>query len=385
MFLDEKLLHNLVQGAAFLGSGGGGKISSGETFVKIILGYGSGVELLTHPVAAKDQQKLACILCDIGSISSFDPKQDHALDIAFKGLSASFSSLGKIEAFFPIEIGPENTLAPFVLAAKYKFPVVDGDGAARAVPTLPLSTFSIGHPKNWKPVAIASGRGDSMMVASGKVEDFDSLLRKVAQISPFDNSASLALWPDTIAALTKNCIEGTISKAVFCGMLLEGLQSRNQVQIREALPKVNELKGYLIKEGKLLYKRQVERGGFSFNTTKFQTDAGEIITVISQNENLMAFCDRIDVPIAIAPDSICYLRSDMKPFTNSEIDYTDSLTDQYFYIIGVEAHEKLHDPAIMKGFNEIIQELRFNTRFDIPKQAGKPLGDLIVELAQQNK
>jgi DUF917 family protein len=91
-------------------------------------------------------------VCDIGSIGALDKKQTDALRYAFDALAQHFkSTLGPIGALFPIETGPENTMAAFVIAARTGLPVVDGDGAGRAVPTIPFCSFSaLGRVKNWR-------------------------------------------------------------------------------------------------------------------------------------------------------------------------------------------------------------------------------------------
>jgi DUF917 family protein len=382
MFMDKYLLEYLLQGAALLGSGGGGSKAAGTVFKDSILSRTRGIELLTHPLSQSDQSRTACIVCDIGAVSAFDEHQVSALQHAFEGLTEAFlNKMGPITALFPIEIGPENVLAPFVLASIYPgVAVIDGDGAGRAVPTIPLSTFSIQPPRNWQPVALASGKGDLMMVTSDRVENFDTLLRKVAHLPDFSDSASLALWPDIVGTLWEKSVQGSVSRGVYCGMLLEGITSGSQILIDAALPAVNALQGWLIGQGKLLYKQTSKSRGFDFTTTKFQSGS-EILTVISQNENLMVFSDQADGPIALAPDSICYLKADMTPLTNAEIALTNNLTEEHFFIIGVQASEKLGHPIIREGFDAIVQDLRYNTCKSIITQQAIPLGELLLHLA----
>lgn len=384
MYLNENLLKRVVEGTAFLGSGGGGKMESGFTFIREILNFTDQVEMLTFPLTEVDKKRTACIVCDMGSITAFDPKQDEALCFAFESLSGHFcKELGKIDAVFPIETGPENTMAPFLLAAKYKIPVIDGDGAGRAVPVLMLSTFAAGQVKNWRPIAISNGLGDSMLVSASDLSKVESVLRETTHTSLFSNSSSLALWPDEVGRIADKCVQGSISMALHCGQLLRGIRIKDGSLIAGALAHVNQLEGFLIGKGKVIYKTSDEKGAFNFTTTKIEQADGTIITIMSQNESLIAFQSNLNYPIAIAPDSICYLKSDFNPCTNAEIGIpAEDLQTEELYLIGVKANDKLLTEKILAGFKTIINELGFAGNTDIPHTNSRPLGDLFLDLAE---
>src|SRR5690606_32253297 len=111
-----------------------------------------------------------------------DPKQDEALQYAYEMLLAHVAGGKTIEALFPLETGPENILAPFVLAARHGLAVVDGDGAGRAVPTLPLCTFSSDDAYIDLPIAMANGDGDRILVDSESNLTHEALLRDFVQL-----------------------------------------------------------------------------------------------------------------------------------------------------------------------------------------------------------
>jgi len=52
------------------------------------------------------------------------------------------SSGHKVQFIVPVEIGAVNSLVPMVVASNMNIPVVNADGAGRAVPTLSCITFS---------------------------------------------------------------------------------------------------------------------------------------------------------------------------------------------------------------------------------------------------
>lgn len=376
ILLEETFLHRLVYGSAFLGSGGGGSIRAGTKFVDKIL-RGREVSLLTFPLSAQYQKLRSCIICDIGSINEFDPQQDLALEYAFNDLQEYFDFKDPVKALFPIETGAENTLAPIALASMLGLFVVDGDGAGRAVPTLPLSTFSaLGKLNNPTPVAIANGQGDVMLVNSPRQESFDGLLRPIAGLRQFKNSASLALWPDTIKSLSQKCVRGTITTAMYCGQLFEGIRKQDKSLIAKALTKVNALHGILLAKGRVDEMQSEEESGFSFaRITIINQLKNEKITILAQNENLIAYSDKVDGPIATAPDSICYLNSEFWPLTNSEIKKGDKV-----YLIAVIANEKLRSDPMIKGFRQLINNLGYVGQLNFTTPKTKKLGTLILEL-----
>jgi uncharacterized protein len=383
MILDNKSLERIVDGAAFLGSGGGGSKLAGRIFVEVIAGIKKEVELLTFPLPEYWHDRIACIVCDIGSINQFDENQAGALRCAFEALDTHFKpTLGNMQALFPIETGPENTLAAFVMAAFMGIPVIDADGAGRAIPTIPLCSFSaLGTVGNPNPVAIANGKGDFMLVNSHDVKQFDHILRKVAGTDVFKSSGSLALWPDKIQTLAKKSVQGTISKALDVGKLLEGVRDKNPALIRESQSALNQTQAYLIGVGRVSETpTKDDANAFQFTVVTLENELhGDKLTVIGQNESLIVFSDKISHPVATAPDSICYLTDKFEPQTNVEI-----AKEQRIYLIGVRAHHTLSDAVIVNGFRRVLLELGYAGSLLLESQRYEKLGDLLVRLSKEN-
>lgn len=370
-------------GSAFLGSGGGGSVKAGEMFIQVILSKTQEIRLWMQPLTEEQKATMGCAVADIGANGALDPKQDKALLYAFDMLLKHAAKGENIGALFPLETGPENMLAPFVVAAMHNLPVVDGDGAGRAVPTLSLCTFSQDHYYAKLPIAMANGQGDRLLVNSDNTDTHEPLLRELVQLKSYHNSASLALWPDYVGQLAKRSVPHSVSYALNCGMLFEGLHSGNRQLIDESTPFVNQLKGYFIGRGVLLPSLSSEEDGFSYARIKIKDTKGKIeYTLIAQNESLVCFASDRSAPLAFAPTAICCLGRDGKAYTNAE------LTDKEFYdtepeimIFAVMPREELNRQEFIDGFIEVIKDLLGeSSTFETPPVPDNvsPLGDLII-------
>lgn len=380
MLLNETQLTQIVYGAAFLGSGGGGAISTGLSFVKIIMEntHQKGVILLSGK-EVEIPDITACVLCDIGAITAIEKNQAIAINNAYLHMSAYYKvKTGKhIAAVFPIETGPENTLAPFVLASYQHIPVVDGDGAGRAVPDLGLCTFGTipfeGDPMHQ--AIMADELANWLLVNTANVNGLDKSMRNIASSPQFGSSASLCLWVSPLSELYNKSVRGSILKTLSCGELLAGIKMHDPSLIHHALPIVNELAAALICAGKVVNRQESESGAFNFGTIHINdSPTSETITILNQNENLIAFGSNHEMPLCCAPDSICYLDQHFQPLTNCEIK-----PGMFVFVIAIKAHEKLYQPEILTRFCQLISSLGY---------AGKrnqlsnlmPLGDLLIEL-----
>lgn len=390
--LGQAELRRILYGAAFLGSGGGGKIENGRVFMKEILGLGKLITLLESQdiYSQKLQEEIACIVANIGSPEAFDPKQSTALEAVFSelqdhiglssktGMSNCHGTTGTIKAVYPIELGAENTLAPMVLAAKQNIPyVVDGDGARRAVPILDLCTFSsIKNSGQGLVAAIANGAEDTMLITSKEVSKFDNFLRAIANSEEFMNSASLALWPDKLEELDKRSISGSISLAMYCGQLFEGKRTGNSSLIKKALPHVNNLQGSLLAQGVIKDIVEESRGGFDWKTVIIEAQKPKsTISLLVQNENLIAYSDKKPAPLAVAPTSICYLTREFCPLTNAEVEI-----GSFTYVIGIDPAEELKEVRILEGFQRKLLKLGYGGPVPVPLHNPQPLGNLINSL-----
>ncbi|WMJ74072.1 DUF917 domain-containing protein [Cytophagaceae bacterium ABcell3] len=378
MRLKEKDLKNLVYGAAFLGSGGGGAISTGLDFVKTVIKNtkGEGVELLSAEDIFNAHDH-ACVICDIGAISAIEENQSQAIINAynvfekwyFKNKEKKFSSV------LPIETGPENSLAPFVLASKKNIPVLNADGAGRAVPELSLCTFALFE--NSVTASIANDQTDWMLVNTTDASSLDNMLRPVTESPAFHSSASMALWGASLQQHFNNAATGTLKNAIMTGYLLEALRNKDQSLEKEALPEVNKLQARKLVSGKVTDIQHQQKNAFDFELITLKTSDNQLFKVYTQNENLVLIDSSEKQIICQAPESICYLTQSLHPLTNSEIKLNDNI-----HLIGVASNPKLTTPQIVKGFDGLIKTLVGSTMSESSDKNYLPLGSLLKGIAK---
>ncbi|MCB9240921.1 MAG: DUF917 domain-containing protein [Flavobacteriales bacterium] len=379
MNIGKQELQWLINGSAFLGSGGGGAVATGQQFMNIILALsgGQGVELIGdgNGVGPGD---VGLVIADIGAISAIEQNQSEAIFYAYEHLNDWLVKNGKPKTtmLLPIETGPENTLAPMVAAARYKLPVFDGDGGGRAVPALQLSSFA-NDDKSFCPTSITNGNGDFMIVNTDTPKDLDDMLRPITATEQFGNSASIGLLPIPSGELKELAVKGSISRAIAVGAYIEALQLNKTEQAAQFKPKVDELRARLLTRSIVKEFKESTSGAFDFGTCILH-DVGkpDIYTVLLQNENLIMFSSEEGGPVSTAPDSINYLYTDGNPVTNSSIKAGDEI-----FVVEVKAQPELETDLIQDGFAELLNNIGY---YGKPRRVSQshhqPLGDVLAKM-----
>jgi len=376
MEISSEKLYHIIEGAALLGSGGGGNKAAAYALLNYIVETApSGkVQLLSADDHPFDSSAMGCVIADIGANSAKEEKQFEAIATAFNELSLQMQrTVGPSLAFvLPIETGPENSMVPFVVAAHYGIPVLDIDGAGRAVPVLPLATFS---ELPSCPAVIANDKGDFILLQIDKVGDLDSMLRPITGSALFGNSGSLALWPSRIDSLLKHAVKNSLSYAMACGELIDCLQKGLQIA-PVCLSFVNERKACLLGQGRVQSIQSKEDGAFDYSQVVIHdvlTDTK--ISVLVQNESLILYNSNQPGPMLTAPASIGYLKADGSAITNAEIKQGDEV-----FVLAIDAYEVLKQPERLRLFKEQLEEFAYfgELKYQLPSEEG--LADLLVRL-----
>lgn len=328
---EKKELMHLVKGACFMASAGGGTFTAGMNLASHFKKdyYGETPKVTTIPLEELDDQKYGIMVAYIGSPESMEQiYYPDGIVEAVKEIEKRRNM--KIDYIVPPEIGAISMLAACTTAAKLGIPVIDGDGAGRAVPELSMTTFNL-YQKDVNPIALSSQEGkntlymelDGGLNEAGNVE---MLIRPTLGMKCYGEKAGLAMWLVTGEEL-KRIIKSrnTLSRCMELGKIIN---RHNFAQIKKKVAQMG-YEAEIIAEGSDMTIYTNVGGGFDCGTLSFTTNdkhgntPGDEINVLIKNESLIAWNSSKEAPLAVAPDLISYLIS----FDDNETQWTYSNGD----------------------------------------------------------
>ncbi len=304
-------LQDILIGAAFLGTGGGGSLDKGLETVRADLRSG-------HPIRLADPDELppetwACTPYYCGSLAPSGKVPFKAREAPHDGrecLLAAHVLERHLGATFgttvATELGGGNTAAALSVAAQLGLPALDADGAGRSVPDLQHSTYFVaGIPI--APMGIANKYGDEVVVQH-VVDDFhaEALVRAMAVAT--GGHVGVADHPGRIGDLRKGLVLRSITFSEKVGHAIRG----NGKGAVEAVLAATD--GYLLFRGIATSDCKYEdKEGFTFGTMELRgtdEDRGARYKIWFKNENIMAWKNgKADVT---APDLVCLLDVDTR-------------------------------------------------------------------------
>lgn len=369
--LGKNELELMAKGACLLGSGGGGTLDSAWNFVqhftesdyygsktptftvidlKVAVkagGYGVVIAYLGAPEALKSTNYPEGVVHAVRKIKEELEKNNDKLEPDQRKF---------LRYIIPAEIGALSSVIPCLVASKLNLEVIDGDGAGRAVPELPMLTYAA-EKISVNPIVLSNNDGYAVMldVSNEKstisdAEAAENLTRAVVGLKEFNQIAGLATWvmgPQEMARAVQ--IRGTLTETLETGY--EVLQ-QNASEIIKYLNRncpvgkeiaFNIFEGVFFTEG---CKTQTI-GGFDRGTITIINSKDEIFSGIFQNETLLAWKSSETSPLAMAPDSIAYyVEDEQKVYSNGDMLEQDGmllekLKNKNVTVIGIAARDVL--------------------------------------------
>ena len=258
--------------------------------------------------------------------------------------AATGATLGCV---IPVEIGAINSIVPLIAALLPNNSiqwVVNGDGAGRAVPELPQTTYSGNAALAASPCALANDASEVVAVQSATltastVAQIETLAGGI--VSAFGSFSGIALWPSTASngyALTGSYIAGTLAQARALGQYL--LLAPSPPTTADVAAQIATLTGrgatpmpanfYITAVTQSTTGASLDTGIIRLDNTPDQANSTETHYIYNLNENLIMYSSLSSVPDIIAPDSICYYsESTGRGFSNASDDlatYFDAST-----------------------------------------------------------
>ena len=328
-------LRDIVAGATFLGSGGGGSPENGLKLVDEIAKVVKEVKLAS-PDEVADNEYVAMI-AGMGAPKALKEKGFGPEAIyAFEGLEKLYSMIGvRFKYIMPGETGGFNSITPIYVAAVKGLTLVDADGTGgRAVPELGTTLYNLyGLPVS--PFVVADRDGN---VVVGWLADpmdghtAEEIARHVTVA--FGMLAGLGTWVVTGWQI-KNFLEpGVLTKSLEVGRAVREAKEAGRDPVKAA---VEAVKGYELFRGEVKKVEIRTVAGFDFGRVTLEGVegyAGRTFYVDFKNENMIAW-KAPDKPAAMVPDMICWISLDGQPLTNADIKEGVKLA-----AIGVPASER---------------------------------------------
>ena len=315
-------LEPLLLGGCFFGCGGGGTLLSARNMVAHFHRgdyYPSDkIRVVTVAEAVNGECVMLAYLGSPAAIAGC--KYPHGPVRAVQLVQERLAAQGRELAYVvPPESGALGFLVACLVAARLGLAVIDGDGAGRAVPSLPMLTFAaagvIARPAF---LVSHSGLGVELNVtpqpdldeAAGHSNNaaviIEQMMRPIVSQPQFGQFGGLAMWvmtPDELARALP--IRGTLSRALTVGRALQD----GKIETAEAMIVFLQqlgLTAYAIAgPGRFVSAETSTGGGFDVGKVCI-SDGDARISVIYENESLLVYDSRLPEPLAMAPDSIAY-------------------------------------------------------------------------------
>lgn len=323
MTLKRADLEPLLLGGCFFGSGGGGTIASARS---LVAHFEQGSYYPTDEVRVVTAEEAtegdAVMVAYMGSPEAIDGTAYPVGPVlAVEQVRARLESEGRKLAYVvPPESGALGFSVACLVAAKLGLAVVDGDGAGRAVPSLPMLTFAARH-VDPRPAVLVSQDGLAVALdvtpAKGSGGDrqhqqdvsiiVEQMMRPIVAAPEFKQFGGLAMWVMTPAKLREALpITGTLTRALAFG----------RAAMRGSLATVDDVVRWLHDEsgvsaralfatGELWESAVDTTGGFDLGTVTVKAGA-HTAEVLYQNESLLAWASDRPQPLCMAPDGICW-------------------------------------------------------------------------------
>ncbi|MGW2222899.1 DUF917 domain-containing protein [Nonomuraea sp. NPDC001684] len=337
-------LHDLAEGAAVLGTGGGGDPYIGRLLVEEQMRAGRSVRLIGVDELPDDALVLPSSMMGAPTVFVEKLPSGEGNVAAFRALEAH---LGRTAyAVMPTECGGLNSMIPLMLGAQLGLPVVDADGMGRAFPELQMQTFGV-LGVSGSPMAIASDHGDTSIIDASDNKRMEDMAR--ALTIQMGGASYISDYPMDAADVRRTSVHGTLTLCRLIGATLRQARAAHAdpfAALTEMLADTIYSLGVVLFRGKVVDVERRTIGGFTRGQARLvcADDPGDVLEITFQNEHLVA--RRGGEVIAIVPDLICTLNSETgAPVPTESLAYGQRLT-----VYGISTPPIMRSPDALACF-----------------------------------
>ncbi len=320
--MKEDQMVDVIWGATLLGGGGGGSIQSGlDLLDKFKTDHPEKpIQITIYDTDEMNPNSYAAVTAGMGAPTAIKKIDFSAYAInAFAALQEMASKMDpprSLKYSFAIELGGFNTFVPILISLVNKIPLIDGDGAGRAVPA--LNTLLL-HINGCATSPLAMADGDNNKITIEMVNSYDAVLAEEIGrhiCMAFNMMSGLSGWMVQRKDIKERLVCGSITLSEKVGQILRRCARKGDDVFAELTNKsIVECKKFCI--GKVIKMETLVDKGF---------DCGKLVVVSNndewvvhfQNENLVV--TKNGKPMMTVPDIICtYDAATGKPLTNADI------------------------------------------------------------------
>jgi DUF917 family protein len=350
----EQELRDVITGAAFLGSGGGGSPKDGLRLLDE-LGSLNKAEVTLISYREMEDDDSAVMVAEFGSPKAFMEAKSFPETVKSFALMQEVAAQSgkKITHLMAGELGGFNTMVPLYVAALEGIPFVDADANGRAVPELETCLYQI-QGVSHSPFTMAGSNGDSIVAYLNDPMDYraaENIARHISmaygQLAAF---CGLAASRDEIERLVPNSIS-------LCMAVADAFRGAHDIQtLSKALESEVGVKELFVGSiGDIALKTE---GGFDFGTTSIGGVGdyeGESISIDFKNENMLLKGGSGEV-LGTVPDLITLVDLDtLEPLTNA-----DTKEGQNVAVFGLTAPANwLETPKGYECWHHILDKLGY--------------------------
>ncbi|MEL7647130.1 MAG: DUF917 domain-containing protein [Sedimentibacter sp.] len=318
--LTKQDLHDILLGAAIVGTGGGGSLTEGLKLVDKT--FDEGYEFKLAETDEIPDEALIGSPYTCGSIGILSDEQQKKYDSLPKIKEAKEVMAVKVleqylgNEFYGViatELGGGNTAAALNVAARLGKPIIDADPAGRSVPCLQHSTLVLNQVPI-TPMGLANQFGDSMIISSVANDDRAEVLARQTAVASF-NSVGVVDHPGYWKDLKNSLIQNTIT---YCLEIGKTARIANEEGRNFAYDVSEKFDGFVIFEGEIDEADWEDRDGFTYGNLYIKGEdkyQGQDLRIWFQNEYIMSW--KNGQVFATVPDSInIYVKDEKLPLIN---------------------------------------------------------------------
>ncbi len=290
--LTKTKINNIIEGANFLGTGGGGTIADAEPLLKKI----ERVDLINFNELIETD--LVCTVFGIGGKQTIDPVK------AVRSALSVFMEINKrpITAIVPVELGAESIATALFAANTLGVPVLNSDLVGlRSAPEVYLELISLINVSR-TPCVIADDKNNTAVLwNTASIQHLELLLRSFAVAAGGD--AYIAGYPMQIKQIRNATPQNSLILAEQAGEFLREIRSKKKTV--EELCTMLDLIYYdtgIITSNSTTQTKGFESGEYTIKSKSC------IWKVVYKNENIILL--KNDKVVVTAPDSILLMDTD---------------------------------------------------------------------------